>query len=137
MDKLISFDELGRLLENFSDHFKGSTVQNDDLQYIISYILPYLRRYIESVIIRDYSIPQIEKINAVNGRLYKLFKDCIDKYQNSSSIENLGVEFEVIVQFYSENRSQLDLILLFAEHNKSLRTLNSSKNNIENLNDEL
>ena len=38
MDKLISFDELGRLLENFSDHFKGSTVQNDDLQYIISYI---------------------------------------------------------------------------------------------------
>ena len=61
-------------------------------------------------------------------------KDCIDKYQNSSSIENLGVEFEVIVQFYSENRSQLDLILLFAEHNKSLRTLNSSKNNIENLN---
>ena len=134
MDKLISFDELGRLLENFSDHFKGSTVQNDDLQYIISYILPYLRRYIESVIIRDYSIPQIEKINAVNGQLYKLFKDCIDKYQNSSSIENLGVEFEVIVQFYSENRSQLDLILLFAEHNKSLRTLNSSKNNIENLN---
>ena len=93
MDKLISFDELGRLLENFSDHFKGSTVQNDDLQYIISYILPYLRRYIESVIIRDYSIPQIEKINAVNGQLYKLFKDCIDKYQNSSSIENLGVEF--------------------------------------------
>ena len=134
MDKLISFDELGRLLENFSDHFKGSTVQNDDLQYIISYILPYLRRYIESVIIRDYSIPQIEKINAVNGQLYKLFKDCIDKYQNSSSIENLGVEFEVIVQFYSENRSQLDLILLFAEHNKSLRTLNSSKNNIGNLN---
>lgn len=134
MDKLISFDELGRLLENFSDHFKGSTVQNDDLQYIISYILPYLRRYIESVIIHDYSIPQIEKINAVNGQLYKLFKDCIDKYQNSSSIENLGVEFEVIVQFYSENRSQLDLILLFAEHNKSLRTLNSSKNNIENLN---
>ena len=134
MDKLISFDELGRLLENFSDHFKGSTVQNDDLQYIISYILPYLRRYIESVIIRDYSIPQIEKINAVNGQLYKLFKDCIDKYQNSSSIENLGVEFEVIVQFYSENRSQLDLILLFAEHNKSLRTLNSSKNNIEDLN---
>lgn len=134
MDKLISFDELGRLLENFSDHFKGSTVQNDDLQYIISYILPYLRRYIESVIIRDYSIPQIEKINAVNGQLYKLFKDCIDKYQNSRSIENLGVEFEVIVQFYSENRSQLDLILLFAEHNKSLRTLNSSKNNIENLN---
>lgn len=134
MDKLISFDELGRLLENFSDHFKGSTVQNDDLQYIISYILPYLRRYIESVIIRDYSIPQIEKINTVNGQLYKLFKDCIDKYQNSSSIENLGVEFEVIVQFYSENRSQLDLILLFAEHNKSLRTLNSSKNNIENLN---
>lgn len=134
MDKLISFDELGRLLENFSDHFKGSTGQNDDLQYIISYILPYLRRYIESVIIRDYSIPQIEKINAVNGQLYKLFKDCIDKYQNSSSIENLGVEFEVIVQFYSENRSQLDLILLFAEHNKSLRTLNSSKNNIENLN---
>lgn len=134
MDKLISFDELGRLLENFSDHFKGSTVQTDDLQYIISYILPYLRRYIESVIIRDYSIPQIEKINAVNGQLYKLFKDCIDKYQNSSSIENLGVEFEVIVQFYSENRSQLDLILLFAEHNKSLRTLNSSKNNIENLN---
>lgn len=134
MDKLISFDELGRLLEDFSDHFKGSTVQNDDLQYIISYILPYLRRYIESVIIRDYSIPQIEKINAVNGQLYKLFKDCIDKYQNSSSIENLGVEFEVIVQFYSENRSQLDLILLFAEHNKSLRTLNSSKNNIENLN---
>lgn len=134
MDKLISFDELGRLLENFSDYFKGSTVQNDDLQYIISYILPYLRRYIESVIIRDYSIPQIEKINAVNGQLYKLFKDCIDKYQNSSSIENLGVEFEVIVQFYSENRSQLDLILLFAEHNKSLRTLNSSKNNIENLN---
>lgn len=134
MDKLISFDELGRLLENFSDHFKGSTVQNDDLQYIISYILPYLRRYIESVIIRDYSIPQIEKINAVNGQLYKLFKDCIDKDQNSSSIENLGVEFEVIVQFYSENRSQLDLILLFAEHNKSLRTLNSSKNNIENLN---
>lgn len=125
---------MGRLLENFSDHFKGSTVQNDDLQYIISYILPYLRRYIESVIIRDYSIPQIEKINAVNGQLYKLFKDCIDKYQNSSSIENLGVEFEVIVQFYSENRSQLDLILLFAEHNKSLRTLNSSKNNIENLN---
>lgn len=134
MDKLISFDELGRSLENFSDHFKGSIVQNDDLQYIISYILPYLRRYIESVIIRDYSIPQIEKINAVNGQLYKLFKDCIDKYQNSSSIENLGVEFEVIVQFYSENRSQLDLILLFAEHNKSLRTLNSSKNNIENLN---
>ena len=69
-----------------------------------------------------------------SGYLYKLFKDCIDKYQNSSSIENLGVEFEVIVQFYSENRSQLDLILLFAEHNKSLRTLNSSKNNIENLN---
>lgn len=134
MDKLISFDELGRLLENFSDHFKDSTVQNDDLQYIISYILPYLRRYIESVIILDYSIPQVEKINAVNGQLYKLFKDCIDKYQNRSSIENLGVEFEVIIKFYSENRSQLDLILLFAEHNKSLRTLNSSNKNIENLN---
>lgn len=134
MDKLISFDELGRLLENFSDQFKDLTVLNDDLQYIISYILPYLRRYIESVIILDYSTPQVEKINAVNGQLYKLFKDCIDKYQNSSSIENFDVEFKVIIKFYSENRSQLDLILLFAEHNKSLRTLNSSKKNIENLN---
>lgn len=134
MDKVVSFDELGRLLEIFSNEFKDITVQNNDLQYIHSYILPYLRRYIESVIIQDYSISQVEKINSVNGQLYKLFKACIDKLQIGSSIGELGVEFETIINFYNENRSYLDLILLFAEHNRSLRTLSNLNNNIEQLN---
>ena len=33
MDKLISFDELGELLETFSNQFKDLAVQNNDLQY--------------------------------------------------------------------------------------------------------
>ena len=134
MDKIISFDELGRLLETFSNQFKDLTVQNNDLQYIISYIIPYLRRYIESVIIHDYAISQVEKINSINSQLYELFKDCNDKQQNSSSIGSLGVEFEAIINFYNDNRSYLDMILLFAEHNRSLLTLSNLNNNIELLN---
>lgn len=86
------------------------------------------------MIITDYSISQVGKITTVNSQIYKLFEDCIEKHQNSNSTEGLSVEFKAIINFYSENRSQLDLILLFAENNKSLRTLISSKNNIENLN---
>lgn len=67
MDKIVSFDELGSLLEKFSNEFKDLAVQNNDLQYIHSYIVPYLRRYIESVIIQDYSISQVKKIHLVNN----------------------------------------------------------------------
>lgn len=134
MDKLISFDELGGLLENFSNQFKDLAVQNNDLQYIHSYIVPYLRRYIESVIIQDYSISQVKKIHSVNNQLYKLFKACTDKFQTGSSIGELSVEFETIINSYNENRSHLDLILLFAEHNRSLRTLSNLNNDIELLN---
>ena len=134
MDKLISFDELGRLLETFSNEFKDLTVQNNDLQYIVSYILPYLNRYIESVIINDYSISQVERINSVNSQLYKLFKVCNDKFLNGGYIGGLSVEFKNIIIFYNDNRAFLDLILLFSEHNIFLRTLPNLNKNIELLN---
>lgn len=66
--------------------------------------------------------------------MYKLFKACTDKFQTGSSIGELSVEFETIINSYNENRSHLDLVLLFAEHNRSLRTLSNLNNNIELLN---
>lgn len=134
MNTRISFDELGRLLEKFSEQFKDLSVQNNDLQYINSYIVPYFRRYIESVIINDYAVSQVEKIYSVNSQLYGLLEVCTNQFQNGSSIGELNVEFKNIITFYDKNRDSLDLILLFSEHSRSLRTLSNSKNNIELLN---